>query len=172
MKASFLHTKFRHAPVAIDRTMIAPQLIEYMDHPPPASLFLPSAAMFALNHALMDAFDDLEAFMDYTVRSNRQTLVSPLYKALFLFVTPKSLVEHAGERWAKVHRGVELACKMTGKSEFFCTITYPAHLASPELVDVWGRVLAMTLDLSGAKNVELTVQRYTPTQAEYTGTWS
>lgn len=135
-------------------------------------MFVPSVDMFALNYVLLDAFGgDVDRFRDYTVDINRQKLTSNLYRALFLFVTPPALVAKAGERWAKVHRGVTMEAKMTGEKAFVGEIKFPPHLACAMMVDIWADILALAVGLAGAKNVRNQVVEYTPTMGRYAGEW-
>ncbi len=127
--------------------------------------------MFALNHALVDAFDDLQAFRAYTVEINRRKLTSNLYRAMFMFVTPEKLVAKASDRWSKVHKGVTMTAQMTSAKTFEGEIRFPEHLASPILVEIWADILALALGLSGAKGVRNTMVDYTPTCGRYAGEW-
>ncbi len=172
MKASFLQEKFSSPPVPFDRARLPPVLQNLLNNPPPASVFVPTVHMFALNHALLDAMGgDEDAFERHTVDANRRQLTSPLYRAMFLFVSPKNLINNADARWGKVHRGVTLSSEVTGERSFRGSLTFPEHLAFPLLLTMWAAIFKLGIELAGAKNVKSEVGTVTSTHGTIFGEW-
>ncbi len=134
-------------------------------------MFVPATHLIAINAALVDAFGDEMAYREHTRESNRALFSSPLYRALFLFISPVSLVKQAAPRWNKIQTGLPLQAEMTGDRTFRASLNFPAHLVPRFFATSWGDTLEVSFGLTRAKAPNVSVVEFDARHVVFEGSW-
>jgi len=109
------------------------ELLDWFEAPPLVSAWVPEVHLFAMLHALRDfVYDEpeLHAFLGAGIE---RMLSSPLYRIMFLVVTPKRLLTGLGRRWDQFHRGTSMTVLRDTGRTIDVAVDHPAHLYSPTI---------------------------------------
>jgi hypothetical protein len=172
-KASLLHSIREQGP-ELDASALPSPLDELVTAPPPVSSWLPEVHTNAIMLAAFDlAFrtaGGMAAFLEWVYERNRKLLSAPLYRVLFLVVSPERLLLHMEKRWAAFHRGTDLTLIERREGHARVRLTFPSKLHCEHSARGVGAALRAAADSAGAKDCRVTV-RPAEGQAEFEIDW-
>ncbi len=171
VKAAFLHSRLARLPSHVAQKMLPAEVRTLIASPVPSSFFIPVVPVFALNHAILDSFDDVRAYLDFSAEHNRVSLNSALYRVLFAMASPKMVLKRAASTWARIHDGINLETELGEGNTVTNVVTFPPHLAFPEILMTWQEAFAYTLGLSGGKEATVEIVEQSSTSVVYSGRW-
>ncbi len=102
-----------------------------VDHPPPVSAWIPEVHFNVLSLALRDAYfaaDDLDGYLAWVFEQNRRLLATPLYRAVFLLISPGRLLTGVQRRWGTFRQGTELSIHRQTSNEVELRLLTPPFL--------------------------------------------
>ncbi len=101
--------------------------------PPPVTAWVPEVHAISIMTALRNRHFEagpagLDAYEEWTYERNRRLLTKPLYRALFLVLSPERLLKGLGRRWAAFRRGTQLEVLESGGGRALLRLRYPTNL--------------------------------------------
>jgi hypothetical protein len=148
-------------------------LLDLVERPRPVTSWVPEVHCFALFLAIADRFlTDDTIYLARKLAANRRLLGSPLYRLLFVFVSPETLLRGLPSRWAKFHQGLVVKVVEVGAGRGKVRLEYPHHLLPDLQVQVYAKVLQAAIEAAGGKQVSFEVSSKSTSDAVYSGTWS
>ncbi|HET6583117.1 MAG TPA: hypothetical protein VFG69_06715 [Nannocystaceae bacterium] len=142
-------------------------LLPWFEAPPLVSAWVPEVHMFAMLHALRDmVFDD--AKLDEFVSAGIQRMISsPLYRLMFLVVSPKRLLHGIGRRWEQFHRGTAMEVGRDLGATIDAVVTHPANMYSPTIRRISAASFRTTVVAAGGNGyrVEVATDDCSPTSS-------
>jgi hypothetical protein len=108
-----------------------PQCVrDLMEHPPAVAAWVPETHYVSMVTALHDHHfaGNVEATAAWAYEENKKLLSSPLYRVMFLVLSPERMFLAAGKRWGAFHRGSVLEVVERKKHSATMRLTYPAGL--------------------------------------------
>jgi hypothetical protein len=112
---------------------LPPRIRAWLETPPLVSAWVPEVHLFAALHALRDLVFDDTALDDYVSAGIQRMISGPLYKIMFLVVSPKRLLQGIGRRWDQFHRGTTLDVGNDQGATLDAVVTHPPHMYSPTI---------------------------------------
>ena len=126
MKGSLLRRLVKSQMLQPHAEHVPAPLAAWFETPPLVSAWVPEVHMFAMLHLLRDLVYD-DAKLDEFVGSGIQRMISsPLYKLMFLVVSPTRLLHGIGRRWEQFHRGTAMEVGRDTGSTIDAVVTHPA----------------------------------------------
>jgi hypothetical protein len=147
-------------------------LAQLVREPVPVTSWVPEVHAYALGMAMADLFfasDD--AFLDRKLQANRRILSGPLYRLLFLLISPARLLRNVVSRWEKFHRGLPLRVLDLQSNEGTVRLEFPHYMVPDLQVRTYALVLQAAVEAAGGKEASFGVESSGPTFAQYCGTW-
>ncbi len=147
-------------------------LADVVRYPPLPSQWLPTAHMNVVEMMLVDQLGSVAAFEELAYQINCNYLRSPLYRVAFRVLSPQMLLRGAAFRWRHFHRGSSLKVMRMDSRSARLHLTYPDHLFNAAIADEKGGAFRVALELAGARDIEMSCEQPTSTDAFYESTWS
>lgn len=174
-KASLLHGILASRSAAgLDRSL-APEILQLLTAPPPVSSWVPEVHFNAAALAMYDHHfggDNLQSFDAWVYQVNNDVFRKPLYRVLFLFVSPQRLLLSSARRWDHFHRGSTLTLVESSADTARLRLEFPPHLFSPEVIFGFGAAWRAAAETAGGHDVHSDLEHATDTVAEYVVRWS
>ncbi len=146
---------------------------ELVEHPPPASTWVPEVVATAAYLAVREAyFSSDEAFVDFAYERNRELLRSPLYRVVMFVASPQRVIESASKRWGVFHQGSRLETTKSGDRRVQVRLYAPAGVFPELLLRCQGTAFRAVLEGSGGKDVDVTLSGLESNQTSYDARWS
>jgi len=184
-------TSYPHATVkgAVTRAMLAttslardlrpgdlpPSVLELVHRPPTVNEWLPEVFHGILGAASYDTmFRDhggMPAFQAWVLDGNRGLLQSPLYRILFLVLSPERIFLAAGRRWAAFHRGSTLRVLEHTARGARARLTYPPGLFADLACHAFAGAFTAATEAAGAEKVSTRAEVESDTSTLYTSSW-
>jgi hypothetical protein len=143
-----------------------------VETPLPMSSWMPEVHAAAFMTAVRDLlFSDDESVYTSVLRSNRALFSGPLYKALFFFLTPEKMFQHAQSRWASMHRGIKLTTEACSASGATFRVDFPPHLIESLVARCLQTGFLVAVEAAGGKDVSFKIAALRPDHAVFRGTW-
>jgi hypothetical protein len=161
----------RTLPPGIDLPAPLRALIE---QPPPVSAWIPEVHQNALMLAILDThFDetDVEGFYSWILDRNRRLFSSPLYRALFLVLSPERLLAGFQRRWSTFRRGSELSIERFGGGRARGRLISPPNLHSKVSARGLGFGFQAAIERAGGGDVRVDIPLSSPTEVVYELSW-
>ena len=93
-------------PDTADRAKLPPILLDYLERPPPVSVWVPEVPVACLALAIRDlSFEDDKAFADFVDAGFLKYFGGRLYQAIMSMSSPDLLAKHGPKRWGMLRRG-------------------------------------------------------------------
>jgi hypothetical protein len=148
-------------------------LVEIVRTPPPVTHWLPEVHAVAISLAIADGFfASEEAYLSKKLQANRRLLSGPLYRFLFLFVSPREmLTKHFVDRWEKFHRGLLVKSSEVTDGTAKVQLRFPHHLVPRLQADTYGVVLQAAVEAAGGKQAAARIEAFGSTFADYDVRW-
>jgi hypothetical protein len=171
-KASVFRQFIQLAPESWGSDLPAP-LDAMMDDPPPLAAWIPEVHATAVYLAIVDArgWADKD-FVEQALTMNRELLQGPLYRILMTVFSPSRLVRGASNRWAAMHRGIELSAEMDGSTSGLFNLRFPRRLVPTLIAQCYATGFQAALEMASAKRVTVSLVTSTDEDAAYRCDWS
>jgi hypothetical protein len=146
-----------------------------VDHPPPVSVWIPEVQFNVIILALRDAHfgaDDLAGYLAWALDQNRRLLGTPLYRALFLLVSPERLLVGLEKRWGTFRRGTELRVHRQDPGEVELRLATPPFLHTALAAQSMATALHAAIERAGAKRAQVTGDVLSSTEVAYKLSWA
>lgn len=145
-------------------------LRELAERPPLPNAWVSEVSFNALMMAYQASVPRRE-FEAWVYDRNKKLLQSPLYRVLFLVVSPERLFNGVSNRWGAFRRGSRLELlAMVGKSAELA-LHFPAHLHDEVTLGNMVIALRAAAEAAGARSPEVRLSKLTPTRADITTRW-
>ncbi len=178
VKASVLRDVVDSRPlVTADLESLPAEVVQLVREPHPVSSWIPEVHALVVMLAVRDRHfaageEGSRTYEDWTYRRNRRLLARPLYRALFLLLSPDRLVRGVGRRWSMFRRGssIEVVSREPGRVEL--------EMISPPFLyeETVGRGLMGALraatELAGGRAVEVELRSIEERSIRYELRWS
>lgn len=155
--------------------VLPPAILDLIRNPPPVATWMSETLFTGLLCAQLDVLHGgrVESFREDLRDRNRRLLAGPLYKALFLVMSPSQVLRRLPDRWAAIHRGTSLDL-VENDTPGRATIVqhFPPRLLPEWLAFARGASFEVGLELVGAKNIKVELTTYTDTSATFVGRWT
>lgn len=140
------------------------------------SLWLPEvhfkAAMLALKDAHFPGPAGRAAYRQWTFDLAARLFRAPLYRVMFLVLSPARLLRGYEARWHTFHRGgVEMRVVGSTDRSVRMRVTSPPHLYCEYGLIGLSTSIAAALDAAGGKNVRVEAAALSSGEAEIDGRW-
>ncbi|MGH7439946.1 MAG: hypothetical protein ACRENE_30015 [Polyangiaceae bacterium] len=122
--------------------------------------------------ALREAcFPNDAAFLEHARVCNEAILDTPINRVLFWAASPRAILRGSALRWGTLHRGSSLAIRTPSDQSAELTLEFPAKLL-PEIVLRGNAVgIALALERTGGRGVEVHLGGATATRAVFEARW-
>jgi hypothetical protein len=165
VKASVLRSSLDERPFGRD-VPLPPALRALVDHPPPVSVFIPEVLFNCTMLAVHEVHfpPPLDAgYLDWVYERNVRLLKAPLYRALFLVLSPERLLVGLEKRWASFRRGSELRLVRQEPRDIELHILTPPHLYPTLVAQGMMQALRAALTCAGGRSVRADGEQLSPT---------
>ena len=132
VKGSLLRRLVKSQSLQPHLSLLPSELLEWFRTPPLVSAWVPEVHMFAMLHALRDLVYDEPTLHAFVSSGIQRMISSPLYKIMFLVVTPTRLLYGIGRRWDQFHRGTTMTATDLG-DVIDVHVEHPPCLYSPTI---------------------------------------
>ena len=150
---------------------------ELAEHPPPVSAWVPEVPTMVLMIAIRDMHFDpddagLDAYAEWTRQRNLKLLTRPLYRALFLVLSPQRLLKGVQRRWGVFRRGTEIETTESGPNSAAVRVSFPKHLYDRTALCGMRAAMLAALEAAGARKLEMVVVSMSDREAHYEARWA
>ena len=105
---------------------------DWIEQPPLQSEWIPQVIARVLLRSLHDEhFKTREAYLNWAYESQRKVLSGPLYKILFLGVSPERLIKMSASRYAHFHVGLSMEILDRSGNTATARLHHPPLLCTP-----------------------------------------
>ena len=104
-KASIYRKMLEQHAVDLSRGALPSAVVDLIEHPQPMGAWVPTTLGNAVELAVADTCGSDQAFLDAALRMNRLLLVSPMYRAMFLMLSPGMVLKTSAGHTSLVERG-------------------------------------------------------------------
>lgn len=141
----------------------------WFETPPLPSAWVPEVHLFVVLHALRDHVYDDAALAEFVSAGIHRMLSSPMYKLMFLVVSPKRLLYGIGRRWDQFHRGTTLDVGDDRGDTIDAVVTHPANMYSPTIHQVTAASFRTAVAAAGGERyrVDVATADCTPTTSVF-----
>jgi hypothetical protein len=151
-------------------------ILELVHRPPTVNQWLPEVFHGVLGAATYDTmFRDhggMPAFRAWVLDGNRKLLRGPLYRVLFLVLSPERIFLAAGRRWEAFHRGSTLRVLEHTARDARARLTYPPGLFGELSCNAFAGAFTAAAEAAGAKDVVTRAQIESDTSTLYSTSWN
>jgi hypothetical protein len=153
---------------------LPPTIRKLVDDPPTVGEWISevhfNAAMLAIRevHFNPRTLDDYRAWV---YEQNHKLLGTPLYRVLFLLVSPDRLLSGIEKRWGAFRRGSEIQVVDRAKNVVQLRLRYPAFLYPSLTVQAMMVAFQAAMDHAGARQARVVIASSTSTETVLAVTW-
>lgn len=151
-KASIYRKMLEHRPVDRTRGALPSEVVELIERPAPMGAWVPTTLVNAIELAVADSCGSDGGFVDVAHKMNRELLSSPMYQAMFLVLSPSTVLRVATSVWTRFHQGTTLRCTFEAKSATVL-LTFPQRLHPQLILLEKGTAYESAVEVAGAKNI-------------------
>jgi hypothetical protein len=153
IRGGLIHSILTAYPL-VARGALPDVVCDWVDSPPLTSEWVPQVVARVLLRAYFDeVFKTREAYLGWAYDAQKKTLSGPLYRVLFLGISPDRLVRMAASRYAHFHVGLTMQITQQGPGTAEAELTYPSLLCDAFDHQATTEGLRAGLELAGAKDV-------------------
>jgi hypothetical protein len=137
---------------------LPPEVRALLDHPPPVSVWVPEVHYTVIQLATHEVHfpgPDPQAFITWVHARNVQLLSTPLYRALFLVLSPERVLLGLEKRWGSFRRGTQLQVLRADSRTADLLLRTPPNLYAQVSVWAMGAALRAGMVAAGAKPARL-----------------
>lgn len=173
VKASLIHNAMASRPLGRD-VELPTAVRRLLDHLPPVSMWVPEVHFNILMLAILDVHfgtRDLVGYRDWVYTQNRKLFQTPLYRAVFLVISPDRLLYGMEKRWESFRKGSTLRYAQLGPREVELHLTAPPSLYASLHVQGMSEALRAGVDAAGGKRSRVAGELLSETEVLYRLTW-
>ncbi len=122
-------------------------LAQLVRQPPSPNDWVPEVYTNAIYLASCDLVLEEARFFRTMYEINQSLLSSPLYRIMFMVISPSILLSGSGARWAAFHRGSQLVTGKLGPRHGSVDLTYPRHLFPKLIMELYRWVFQAAFEL-------------------------
>lgn len=140
--------------------------------PPPAVAWLPEVHFASAMRAIRDTcFESDEAFLAFSLDSQRRLFAHPIYRVVMAVVSPDIALRGARARWSHFHEGTELFLVSSRPGAAELRLHAPAHLG--DRLDHLAALTGMraALELAGGRSIHAEVREESDMDATFELAW-
>ena len=147
-----------------------------VDEPPAVGSWVPEVHFQALMATIYDshfaAAGGIDALEAWTCERNRVIFRSPLYRVLFLVVSPERVFAGAAKRWSIFHRGSRIEVVDIVPQKATVRLTYPAGIMLDLCARAYGGAFRAALAAAHAKLGTIDCEVESDTSSLYVARWA
>ncbi|HTQ46007.1 MAG TPA: hypothetical protein VMI75_24795 [Polyangiaceae bacterium] len=171
-KGDSLDAWLRQTPTHDVAHLVSPQLAALLDRDRPIGTWVPEVQVNALYLAIRDAhFADDAAYLAHAGESNRAVLDTPFNRVVFWAASPRAILRSAGLRWGSLHRGSSIEVRSARDSSVEIVLSFPRGLFPEIVLRANALGMAVALENTGARDVEVHLRAVEPTRALFAARW-
>jgi uncharacterized protein (TIGR02265 family) len=173
VKASLVRNALDDRPLSPDVPLPAP-VRALVDRPPPVSVWVPEVHFHVVMLAILEAHFGGRSdagYLAWVHDQNARVLSTPLYRVLFLVVSPERLVVGMQQRWGAFRRGTEPRLVTRGPRDVELRVHSPPHLYGPLNVEGMSHALRAAVECAGARDARVEGEIASPTEVVYRFRW-
>lgn len=149
---------------------------ELVRYPPPVSAWIPETHALCALIATLDAHFSSdpagrEAYEQWVYDRNRRLLLKPLYRALFLLLTPDRLLRGMESRWAAFRKGTNLVLLEHEGSHAKARVEFPYHLYDDTVILGMTAAFRAAVEAAGARHTQIRCLSLTSVSADVEMNW-
>ena len=145
---------------------------DWIEQPPVQSEWIPQVVARVLLRALYDDhFKTREAYLKWAYESQRRVISGPLYKMLFLGVTPERLIKTSASRYGHFHQGLRMEILDRSPNAATGLLHHPPRLCTPFDHHATIEGFRVGLELAGGRDVVSNVAEYDDDSALLKFSW-
>jgi hypothetical protein len=176
VKASVLRDALASRALDSDLDALPAPVRELVRSLPPVSAWVREVHVLVVILAIRDRYfapgpAGLEEYERWTRQRNRALLTRPLYRALFLVVSPERLIEGMQRRWSHFRRGTRIELVERAPRSVVVRVRFPAELYEETMLHGLRGALHAALEAAGARETAIDFERKTPREAWYRLHW-
>lgn len=177
VKASVLRDVVDSKPLApADLECLPQEVVQLVVEPRPLSAWIPEVHALTAMLAVRDLHFapgtvGLKAYERWTRERNRRLLGRPLYRALFLLLSPTRLLRGVGRRWSMFRQGstLEMLSQEPGKASL--QVVYPSFLFDDTVARGLTGALVAATELAGGREAEVEIQSVAEQRTKFEIRW-
>jgi hypothetical protein len=173
VKASVLRNTLGSRPLGAE-VELPLTLRRLVEHPPALTEWIPEVHFNAITLAIREVHfnpRNLDDYRAWTFEQNRKLLSAPLYRVLFLLLTPDRLLSGMQNRWSAFRRGTDLQIVSRAPGWVELRLRHPAYLY-PALSSVGMSVaFQAAMEHAGGKQPCVDVVSPSSTETMFMATW-
>jgi len=162
-------------PSSLPVALIPPSTEELVRNPPGVSDWVRETHHGALLSAIFDTrfrgAGGIPAFDVWAIERNRTLLRGPLYRVMFLVLSPERILIGVQQRWAAFHRGSLLNVVKRAERAAQVRLTYPAFLFAEHALRWFACAFQVAVEAAGAKNAHVRADVESETSTLFDAQW-
>jgi hypothetical protein len=171
-KGDSLGAWLRQTPTRDVARLLPPHVAALLDRDRPIPTWVPEVHANVLYLAIRDAhFADEAAYLSHARESNRAVLDTPANRLVFWAASPRGILRSAGLRWGSLHRGSALEVRSARDSSADIGLSFPRGLYPELVLRATALGIAVALENTGARDVEVPLRVVEPTRAIFAARW-
>lgn len=173
VKASLIHNAMASRPIGPEVSLPS-SVRKLLEHLPPVSMWVPEVHFNILMLATLDVHfgtRDLNGYRDWVYIQNRKLFQTPLYRAVFLVISPERLLYGMEKRWESFRKGSLLRVVVQGPREVELHLTAPPCLYASVHVIGMSEALRAGIDAAGGKRARAIGELRSETEVCYRLMW-
>lgn len=150
-----------------------PDLVcDWVEQPPVQSEWIPQVVARVLLRAAFDEhFKSREAYLKWAYEAQRKVLSGPLYKMLFIGISPERLVKMSASRYGHFHMGLRMEMLERSGNAATGRLLHPPYLCTPFDHHATLEGFRAGLELAGGREVVSNVAEYDDKSALLKFSW-
>jgi hypothetical protein len=168
----------REVATAFDAALTAqlpPTLRSIIESPPPVSTWIAEVPFNALvlvqsDHTIRRT-GRKNAMHEFAFETSKALLSTPLYKILFLVVSPERLVSGVDKRWAALRRGTFIELVDHSREHARLRVHYPPHHYTETLLSIRAQSIRAALVCARAKDPSVNVESRENERSDFVCRW-
>ncbi len=174
-KGAMLRDLLHSRPLDADAPELHDELRSFVRTPPAVSSWMPETAYVALTMTIYGKYfggSDIARFTQWICDLNVTMFRTPLYRILFVLMSPERLLFGIAKRWNTFHLGSSLTVLERGANAVLLELEYPPHLFSEAMAHAFAGSATAAVQVAGGRNAASHLESVTPTHARYWMRWS
>lgn len=156
--------------VVVDLEGVPASIRAFVDRPPLPNEWISEVRFNALMLVYREGME-AKVYDDWIRVRNQRLFRSPLYRVLFLVVSPERLFIGVPQRWSAFRKGTTLELRSLRERSAELVLRYPQNLHTTVTLGNMSIALCAAAEAAGAKDPQITVKSVTSTQAELDTHW-
>jgi hypothetical protein len=157
------------------RGLIPAPAEEHIHLPPAVTDWIPETHQSALIGAVFDTrfrgAGGLPAFDAWAIERNRALLRGPLYRIMFLVLSPERILSGAQERWGAFHRGSQISVVTREPRSTVARLAHASNLFSEHAIRWFACSFQVAVEAGGAKNARVEAEVESATSTRFHAAW-